>query len=84
MVRIGGLGGQVHGDEDQARREYITPGFDRLFLRYYIKYDDAFPGAHHVGGALQARAPGVPDANPGVKPDGANKFDALAVVAARA
>jgi hypothetical protein len=56
--------------------KYIR-GFDRLFLRYYIKYDTAFPGAHHVGGALQARAPGVPDANPGVKPDGTNQFDAL-------
>jgi len=57
--------------------KYMTPGFDRLFLRYYIKYDDAFPGAHHVGGALQARAPGVPDANPGVVPDGTNQFDVL-------
>jgi hypothetical protein len=58
-------------------RKALDPGFDRLFLRYYIKYDDAFPGAHHVGGALQARAPGVPEANPGVKPDGANQYDVL-------
>lgn len=57
--------------------KYFDPGFDRLFLRYYIRYDEAFPGAHHVGGALQARAPGVPDANPGVKPDGTNQFDVL-------
>jgi hypothetical protein len=57
--------------------KYMSPGFDRLFLRYYIKYDDAFPGAHHVGGALQARAPGVPDANPGIVPDGTNQFDVL-------
>jgi hypothetical protein len=57
--------------------KYFDPGFDRVFVRYYIKYDDAFPGAHHVGGAAQARAPGVPDANPGVKPDGTNQFDVL-------
>lgn len=57
--------------------KYFDPGFDRLFLRYYIKYDDAFPAAHHVGAALHARAPGVPDANPGVKADGTNQFDVL-------
>lgn len=55
----------------------LDPGFDRLFLRYYVKYDDGFPGAHHVGGLLQARAPGVPGTNPGVKPDGTNQFDVL-------
>jgi len=57
--------------------KYLSPGFDRLFLRYYIKYDDAFPGAHHVGGVMSARAPGVPDANPGVVPTGTNQFDVL-------
>jgi hypothetical protein len=57
--------------------KYLSPGFDRLFLRYYIKYDDAFPGAHHVGGFVSARAAGVPDANPGVVPNGTNQFDVL-------
>jgi hypothetical protein len=57
--------------------KYLNPGYDRLFLRYYIKYDDAFPGAHHVGGWISARAPGVPDANPGIVPDGTNQFDVL-------
>ena len=57
--------------------KYIRPGFDRLFFRYYLKYDDAFPGAHHVGGLMSARAPGVPETNPGVKPDGTNQFDVL-------
>jgi hypothetical protein len=57
--------------------KYLSPGFDRLFLRYYIKYDDAFPGAHHVGGVMSARATGVPDANPGVIPNGTNQFDVL-------
>jgi hypothetical protein len=55
----------------------FSPSFDRLFLRYYIKYDEEFRGAHHVGGGLAARAPGVPDANPGIKADGTNKFDVL-------
>jgi hypothetical protein len=57
--------------------KYLSPGFGRLFLRYYIKYDDAFPGAHHVGGVMSARATGVPDANPGVIPNGTNQFDVL-------
>jgi len=55
----------------------INPGYDRLFLRYYIKYDDTFPRAHHVGGWLSARPPGVPDANPGVVPDGTNQFEVV-------
>jgi hypothetical protein len=57
--------------------KYFSPGFDRLFLRYYIRYDEEFPGAHHTGGAIEARAPGVPHANPGVKADGTNKFGVL-------
>jgi hypothetical protein len=58
--------------------KYFAPGFDRLFLRYYVKYDDDyFPGAHHVGGGIEGRAPGVPFANPGVVPDGTNKFTVL-------
>jgi hypothetical protein len=52
----------------------LNPSFDRLFLRYYIKFDAAFPGAHHLGGSMRARAPGLPDANPGVVPDGTNQF----------
>lgn len=57
--------------------KYFNPGFDRLFLRYYIRYDEAFPGAHHVGGSLEARAPGVPHTDSGVKADGVNKFGVL-------
>ena len=57
--------------------KYFSPGFDRLFLRYYIKYDELFPGAHHVGGALESRAPGLPHATPGIRPDGTNKFTVL-------
>ena len=57
--------------------KYFSPGFDRLFLRYYIEYDDAFPGAHHIGAGLVARAPGIPHAHAGIKADGVNKFDVL-------
>lgn len=67
----------TNGPGSVAVMKYISPGFDQLFVRYYLKYDDAFPGAHHVGGWIQARAPGVPDVNPGVKPDGTNQFDVL-------
>ena len=58
-------------------RKYLSEAVDRLFLRYYLKYDDAFPGAHHVGGTMAARASGVPDTNAGVKPDGTSQFDVV-------
>ncbi len=48
-----------------------------VFYRYYTYYDKTFPGGHHVGGAIEARAPGVPHANPGVYPDGKNKITVL-------
>jgi hypothetical protein len=57
--------------------KYLSSGFDRLFLRYYIKYDEVFPGAHHVGGVLGARPPGERPAPPGIKPDGTNRFDVM-------
>ena len=56
---------------------YLRPGRDRLFLRYYVRYAPDFPGAHHVGGAIEARAPGVPHANPGVPANGTNKITVL-------
>jgi hypothetical protein len=55
----------------------LIPGQRVVFLRYYVRYDKTFPGAHHVGGAIEARAPGVPHANPGVYPDGRNKISVL-------
>jgi hypothetical protein len=74
-VRAFELGIQGRGGAGMSKR--FNPGFDRLFLRYYLRYDAAFPGAHHVGGGLEGRAPGVPDATPGIKPDGTNKFTAI-------
>lgn len=55
----------------------FIPGQRVVFFRYYTWYDKSFPGAHHVGGAIEARAPGVPHANPGVYPDGKNKITVL-------
>lgn len=57
--------------------KYLGKGHERLFLRYYIRYAADFPGAHHVGGAIEARAPGVPHANPGVPANGSNKITVL-------
>jgi hypothetical protein len=65
----------IEGPASTGLEKYMNPGFDRLFLRYYLKYDSTFPGAHHVGGMMSARAPRMPETAPGIKPDGANKFD---------
>ena len=58
-------------------RKQLATGFDRLFFRYYIRYNEPFPGAHHAGASIHARAPGVPFVNPGVVPVGANQFGVL-------
>ena len=51
-------------------------GLDVVFLRYYSKFENDFDqtGSSHNGGILSALAPGVPDATPGVRADGRNKF----------
>jgi hypothetical protein len=53
-------------------------GHDRVFLRYYSKFDAGFDqvGSSHNGGLLAAIAPGVSFATPGVRADGRNKFGA--------
>ena len=58
-------------------RKPFDEGFDRLFLRYYIRYDEAFLGSHHAGASMQARAPGVPFVNPGVVPSGTDQFGVI-------
>ena len=65
----------IQGPAAIGLEKYMNAGLHRLFLRYYLKYDATFPGAHHVGGMLSARAPGVPETAPGIKADGTNKFD---------
>lgn len=54
----------------------IEPPRDRVFLRYYSKFDPGFDqvGSSHNGGFLAAIAPGVAFATPGIKADGTNKF----------
>jgi hypothetical protein len=54
----------IQGPAAIGLEKYVNAGLHRLFLRYYLKYDDTFPGAHHVGGTLSARAPGVPETAP--------------------
>jgi len=55
-------------------------GYDTLHLRYYAKFDkemNLFHGGTHDGGAIMARAPGVPDAKPGIPADGKNEYTVL-------
>lgn len=51
-------------------------GQDVVFLRYYSKFEKGFDqtGSSHNGGILNALAPGMPDATPGIRADGKNKF----------
>jgi hypothetical protein len=58
----------------------FKPGFDTLYLRYYMKYHPEFPGCHHTGMLILAGAPGITLASgsaTGVIPDGRNHFEAL-------
>jgi hypothetical protein len=60
--------------------KYFEEGFDTLFLRYYAKFDkdnDLYHGGAHNGGCIDARAPGMPWACPGMRADGSNKFTVL-------
>lgn len=55
-------------------------GFDTLHLRYYAKFGkdtELYHGGTHDGGAILARAPGVPDAKPGVPANGRNEYTVL-------
>lgn len=55
-------------------------GHDTLHLRYYSKFGgntELYHGGTHDGGAILARAPGVPDAKPGIPADGRNEYTVL-------
>ncbi len=57
--------------------KYFEEGSDTLFLRYYAKFEknvELYHGGAHNGGGIAARAPGVPQACPGLRSDGSNKF----------
>jgi hypothetical protein len=59
---------------------HFKEGFDTLHLRYYAKFGKAmelYHGGTHDGGSILARAPGVPDAKPGVPADGRNEYSVL-------
>jgi len=59
---------------------HFKEGFDTLHLRYYAKYGkntELYHGGTHNGGAILARAPGVPDAKPGIPADGRNEYTVL-------
>ncbi|MFC1541752.1 hypothetical protein ACFL50_04800 [Candidatus Latescibacterota bacterium] len=60
-------------------RKILTPGYDMLHVRYYMKYHEQFPGSHHAGGlAISSKS----YTKAGTRPDGTNLFlvlgDALA------
>ncbi len=62
-----------HGAE-----KHFDPGYDRLFLRYYMKYHKDYPGCHHTGMALFGAMPGINlGSSTGVRPDGRNHFTML-------
>jgi hypothetical protein len=54
----------------------LPAGLDRIFLRFYSKFDAGFDqvGSSHNGGFLAAIAPEIPLATPGIRADGRNKF----------
>lgn len=59
---------------------HFKDGFDTLHLRYYAKFGrntELYHGGTHDGGAILARAPGVPDAKPGIPADGRNDYTVL-------
>jgi len=59
---------------------HFKQGYDVLHLRYYAKYSkttELYHGGTHNGGAILARAPGVPDAKPGIPADGKNEYTVL-------
>lgn len=57
-----------------ARR--VSPELDRLFLRFYSRYDPGFDvlGSSHNGGGISAHYFVDGNATPGVRADGTNKF----------
>jgi hypothetical protein len=54
---------------------HLESSFDRLFVRYYMKYSEDFPGCHHTGMLLLAAASGMDVGKAtGVRPNGTNHF----------
>lgn len=81
-VHSGGQAAEVTHTQpsgNNAIKEF-EPGFETLFVRYYMKYHPEFPGCHHTGMCIFGGAPGVTLAMgsaTGVVPDGRSHFVAL-------
>ena len=67
----------------QGTGKVFAEGFERLYVRYYMKFHKEFPGCHHVGMSIWAGAPGVvmrsgtATSATGVRPNGENHFVAV-------
>ncbi len=70
MTHVGGkdTGGQLY------RR--LLPGYDRVFARFYVKFDKDCARIHHFGTALGGFNPSTPwpQGGAGARPDGAKRF----------
>ena len=58
----------------------LGTGYDRLFVRYYMKFEkggELFHGGAHNGVSLDARGPDIYKPSPGIKATGTNKFTVL-------
>jgi hypothetical protein len=52
-------------------------GYDTLFVRFYMKFHEKFPGCHHAGMYIRGGQPGALRDNPtGTRPTGADHFNA--------
>jgi hypothetical protein len=88
MIRITQEPGNVHSGRQaietahkstqprsHGAEKHLAPGFEVLFLRYYMKFAKEFPGLHHTGMAISGFPQGVPSGeSTGVRPNGRNHF----------
>ncbi|MCZ7648799.1 MAG: hypothetical protein M5U26_26665 [Planctomycetota bacterium] len=59
-----------------VQKHFRDRGYDTLHVRYYAKFEKTMDMLHHNHNncCIAARAPGVPDAKPGIPADGRNEF----------
>jgi hypothetical protein len=57
-------------------QNHFKTGFDVIFVRWYSKFEKDMDmlGHNHNNCCIAARAPGVPDAKPGIPADGKNEY----------
>ncbi|MGD9496518.1 MAG: hypothetical protein AB7Y46_09425 [Armatimonadota bacterium] len=70
LTHVGGQGTGAH----LYRR--LLPGYDRVFARFYLKFDPDCAPIHHLGTHLGGLNPPTPWPNPGagIRPSGADRF----------